>query len=303
MKNEIQVMSYNDAERAAQAMAASGLFADTKTAAQAIVKILAGQEMGFGPFASMTGVAIIQGKPAVGANLQAAAIKRTGKYNFRVLEITDDVCELEFTEAGKPVGRSRFSMADAKAAGLADKENWKKWPRNMLFARALSNGVKWYAPDIFNGATVYTPDELGASEDEDGNIVTGEVVAEARSSFDIPAKVSNAVSERPYSPDVLKERMQKRTSKYKGQEAIAADRNLLAASLAKVFTDNTQRYEFCQWLTGESSTKKIPSGYVFAMLEWLKVASFTDLPDSVAAVEAHTGHTEALKTSGQAELL
>jgi hypothetical protein len=166
------ISTFDDAERAARAMAGSGFFQDARQANQAVVKILAGQELGFGPFASMTGVAIIQGKPAVGANLQAAAVKRTGKYNYRVIEMTNEACELEFYEAGKAVGKSRFDLKDAAAAGLSGKDNWKKWPRNMLFARAISNGVKWYAPDIFNGATVYTPDELGASEDADGNIVS-----------------------------------------------------------------------------------------------------------------------------------
>lgn len=170
------IATFDDAERAARAMAGSGFFQDAKQTNQAVVKILAGQELGFGPFASMTGVAIIQGKPAVGANLQAAAVKRTGKYNYRVIEMTNEACELEFYEAGKAVGKSRFDMKDADAAGLSGKDNWKKWPRNMLFARAISNGVKWYAPDIFNGATVYTPDELGAAEDGDGNII--EVPAE-----------------------------------------------------------------------------------------------------------------------------
>ena len=170
--NQHQIIStFDDAERAARAMAGSGFFQDAKQANQAIVKILAGQELGFGPFASMTGVAIIQGKPAVGANLQAAAVKRTGKYNYRVIEMSNEVCELEFYEGKQSVGKSRFTMQDAVAAGLATKDNWKKWPRNMLFARAISNGVKWYSPDIFNGATVYTPDELDAQVDEDGNAV------------------------------------------------------------------------------------------------------------------------------------
>ena len=62
-------------------------------------------------------------------------------------------------------------MKDASAAGLTNKDNWKKYPRNMLFARAISNGQKWYAPDVYNGVTVYTPDEMGASVDEEGNII------------------------------------------------------------------------------------------------------------------------------------
>ena len=169
------LQSFDDVERAAKAMSASGFFPDSKEFAKAVVKVLAGRELGFGAFASMSGVAVIQGKPVVGANLTAAAIKQTGKYNYRVIEHTDQKCEIQFFEAGQPVGKSTFTMDDAKSAGLTNKDNWKKYPRNMLFARAISNGQKWYAPDVYNGVTVYTPDELGANVDEEGNIIEGKL--------------------------------------------------------------------------------------------------------------------------------
>jgi hypothetical protein len=165
------IITYDDTEKAAKAMLASGYFKDVQSASQAIVKILAGRELGFGAFASMTGVNIIQGKPTIGANLMAAAIKGTGKYNYRVVEMTDIACELEFYEAGKPVGKSRFTMDDAQKAGLNGKDNWKRYPRNMLFARAISNGQRWYCPDACNGVTVYTPDEMGATVDEDERVI------------------------------------------------------------------------------------------------------------------------------------
>lgn len=173
------LQSFDDVERAAKAMSASGFFPDSKEFAKAVVKVLAGRELGFGAFASMSGVAVIQGKPVVGANLTAAAIKQTGKYNYRVKKHTDQECEIAFYEgamdADHCVGISRFTMDDAKAAGLTNKDNWKKYPRNMLFARAISNGQKWYAPDVYNGVTVYTPDELGANVDEEGNIIEGKL--------------------------------------------------------------------------------------------------------------------------------
>lgn len=171
METSLIIRTMDDATKAAQAMSKSGFFADTKEASQAIVKILAGQELGFGPFASMTGVNIIQNKPVLAANLLAAAVKRTGKYNYRVTKHSETECEITFYEGGQEVGKSAFTMTDATKAGVAGKDNWKKYPRNMLFARAISNGQKWYAPDVFNGATVYTPDELGATVDEEGNAI------------------------------------------------------------------------------------------------------------------------------------
>ena len=56
----------------------------------------------------------------------------------------------------RKIGNSTFTIDDAKKAGT---KNVDKFPKNMLFARAMSNGVRWYTPDIFNGS-VYTPEEL-----------------------------------------------------------------------------------------------------------------------------------------------
>lgn len=149
----------------------SGFFSDAKQASQAIVKVLAGRELGFGPIASMTGVYVIQGRISMSANLLAAAIKRTDKYNFIVKLMTDDVCEIEYRERidGKweIIGLSKFTAADARRAMT---KNMDKFPRNMLYARAMSNGARWYCPDIFGGP-VYTPEELGATVNEEGEVV------------------------------------------------------------------------------------------------------------------------------------
>lgn len=67
---------------------------------------------------------------------------------------------------------SKITEAEAKAAGT---KNLDKFPRNMLFARAMSNGTKWYTPDVFNGNLVYTPDEMGAKVNIDGEFIEGEV--------------------------------------------------------------------------------------------------------------------------------
>lgn len=145
-------------------LAQSGMFTDARQAAQAVVKVLAGQELGFGPIASMTGIHMVKGRITLSANLMAAAIKGHAHYNYRVLTLDDSGCEIAFFENGEEVGHSKFTANDAKNAGLAGGDNYKKYPRNMYFARALSNGARWYCPDIFGGNAVYTPDELGEAE-------------------------------------------------------------------------------------------------------------------------------------------
>jgi hypothetical protein len=145
----------------AQMFVKSGYFTDVKDVAQAVVKIVAGQEVGLGPMASLMGIYIVQGKPSWSANLMATQIRRSQRYDYRINELSDGACELEFFERGRSLGKSRFTMADAKQARLAEKEIWKSYPRNMLFARAMSNGCRWYCADVFGGVTPYTPEELG----------------------------------------------------------------------------------------------------------------------------------------------
>ncbi len=78
------IRSIDDLSRLAKILADSGFFADSKQAAQCAVKLLAGLELGFGSIPSMTGIHIINGKPSLGANLMASAIKRSEKYDYRV---------------------------------------------------------------------------------------------------------------------------------------------------------------------------------------------------------------------------
>ena len=40
----------------------------------------------------------------------------------------------------------------------------------MLFSRAISNGLRWYCPDALS-MTAYTPEELGAKVDGEGNVL------------------------------------------------------------------------------------------------------------------------------------
>lgn len=175
------IQNYNDLENVAKAMVSSGYFTDSTKISQAIVKIMAGREIGVGPFGSMNGIHIIQGKPAFGAGIMASKVKSSGRYNYRVTENTDTGCTIEFMEhfngAWTTIGTSSFSITDAKKAGT---KNLDKFPRNMLFARAMSNGVRWYCPDVMNGSVVYTPEELGADVDENGDVIDVEVVDQVR---------------------------------------------------------------------------------------------------------------------------
>lgn len=161
----------NEMQAVAGALHASGFFADVKSQAQALVKVMAGAEMGLPAFASMSGIHLVQGKPVLGANLIATLVKNDPRYDYRVKQADNQACILTWFENGQQVGESGFTMAEAQSAGLTGKDSWKKYPSDMLFARAISRGARRYAPGIFGGAPVYTPDEVNL-DDEDGNIIT-----------------------------------------------------------------------------------------------------------------------------------
>ena len=157
---QLQKATPTEAMQLGKIFTESGMFPDIKSAQMAVVKIMAGQEMGIGPFQAMNGIHIIQGKATVGAGLMASQVKSSGKYDYKVIEQTDKACIIDFYQGKDKIGTSKFTIEDAKKAGT---KNIDKYPANMLFARAMSNGVKWYTPDVFNGP-VYTPDEIQVEE-------------------------------------------------------------------------------------------------------------------------------------------
>lgn len=58
-----------------------------------------------------------------------------------------------------------YDASEADGGDAWRKSQWGKYPRNMVFARAMSNGVKWYCPDLFGGVPVYTEgDEFAERE-------------------------------------------------------------------------------------------------------------------------------------------
>ena len=142
----------------ARVFRASGMFPDIQSEAAAATKIIIGRGLGLTDYDAMSGLHIIKGKAVLAANLMAAAIKRAGKYDYRAM-VTDDEARVEFrqrTHDGKweTIGITSFTMDDAKRAGLGG-DNWKKYPKAMLFARAISSGYKAHCPDALGAAPVY----------------------------------------------------------------------------------------------------------------------------------------------------
>lgn len=158
--------TYEDVERAALAAAQSGFFAGVAKHSQAIVKVLKGQELGIGPVTAVQEITIVKGKLSLSAALVAALVKRSGRYSYRVRQMDDQGCSIEWYENGELIGDSSFRRADAERAGLLERGGmYEKYPRNMYWSRAITNGARWHCPDVFAGP-VYTAEELGDETSE-----------------------------------------------------------------------------------------------------------------------------------------
>ena len=157
-KDETDIMeieSLREPMSIGKVFAESGMFPDIKSQAQAVVKILAGRELGLSAFESMKNIYLVNGKLAIQSNALASLIKTSKKYDYKVETLTEQECKINFVRIDKEkeeiIGTSEFTFKDAAKAGIVNKDSWKNYPKNMLFARALANGVRFYCPDAACG--------------------------------------------------------------------------------------------------------------------------------------------------------
>lgn len=156
-------LTFDQVQRLAGMFAASGYFKDVTDVAKAGVKILAGAELGISPMAAMNGIYMVNGRPSLSAQLMASCLIANG-FKYKIVAHSAKVCTIEFWRSGELLGVSTFTIEQAVEAKLADKDVWKNYPENMLFARAMSNGARWFCPDAFRGGQYYTPEEMSNGE-------------------------------------------------------------------------------------------------------------------------------------------
>lgn len=281
---DIAVREYSlpDIKGIANHFAESGFFKDAADVSKAFVKILAGQELGIGPMQSMSGFHVIQGKTAMSATLVGALIKRSGRYDYRVQVLDDQSCNLVFFENGEEVGQSSFSMSEAQTAGLTSNPTWKKFPRNMLLSRALTNGARWFCPDVFGGA-VYTPDELGAQVDgETGEIIDAQILPDAA-----PIPATPRAADEPTGAAASSEEPEAESgaaSEEDAREITGAERNAFFAKAKAKGLNGDDLKSMVKLVTGRDSTRGITVVELHALDEALE--GWGDAVDVEATEEA-----------------
>jgi hypothetical protein len=132
-----------------------------KNEGEIVAVVLAGRELGLPPMASIRGIKLVKGNVTLDASLQLALMVRAGCKVKWLKDGSDGEAILRLERAGQEPHESRFTLADAKRAGLTG-DNWSKYPAAMLRARCVTTAGKAYVPDVLAG--VYLPDELPTDE-------------------------------------------------------------------------------------------------------------------------------------------
>lgn len=140
----------------ATAVVKSQLFG-MKTVEQATALMLIAQAEGYHPALAARDYHIIQGRPTLKAETMMARFQQQGgKVEWKTL--TDQEVTAVFSHPSGGSASITWTFEQAKRAGLTNKDNWKNYPRAMLRARVVSEGIRTVFPGVVLG--VYTPEEV-----------------------------------------------------------------------------------------------------------------------------------------------
>lgn len=161
MSNQLATVSVSDMSRMAEAVAKSGLFG-MKKPEEAMALMLISQAEGLHPAIAVRDYHIIQGKPALKADAMMARFQQAGgKVEWKEISDTKVVATFSHPQGGSAT--IDWDMERAAAAELGGKGMWKKFPRQMLRARVISEGIRTVYPGVVIG--VYTPEEVQDFDD------------------------------------------------------------------------------------------------------------------------------------------
>jgi hypothetical protein len=173
--------------------------------------ILAGDEVGLSPMASLRAFDNIQGIPAPKA-ITLRAIAQSFGHDVEIEEAT----ETRAVVAGRRKGsdkwqRSIWDLDRARKLGLLKKDQWQNQPGAMLVARATSEASRWVASDAIMGMP-YSAEELrdqdsgGEADIPSGKVTAAEIlgtqaepVQPAVKAEATPAEVGEAQATQPVS--------------------------------------------------------------------------------------------------------
>lgn len=177
VQGSLQLSTIDDLWRTAKMFVQSGLCPQTlNTPAKVVVCLQAGAELGFKPWQSLQSLHVINGRVGLEGQAMLALVRKSRVCEYIRTEFVGKPYEDDFAAVVKSKRLNEtveyttdFSVADAKLAKLwsigkdsAGKDNWAKYPKDMLTWRAVSRHCKRYYSDETSG--MYSVDELESIE-------------------------------------------------------------------------------------------------------------------------------------------
>lgn len=155
MTTAVVAVTFDEMSRLAEAVAKSGLFG-MKTPEQALALMAIAQAEGQHPALAARDYHVVQGRPVLKSDAMLARFQAAGG-RMDMLVYTDEKVEAKFSHPQGGTVTLDWTIERAKRAGLTNKDVWKSYPRNMLRARVISEGIR----TVFPGATqaMLTPEE------------------------------------------------------------------------------------------------------------------------------------------------
>lgn len=183
MESNNALVPINEIKDMAQAVCKSGLF-QLPTPEAAFTLMLICQSEGIHPIQAVKRYHIIKGRPAMRADAMLAEFQRLGG-RVQWKERSDVGVTAVFSH---PQGEAEitWTIEMAKNAGLTANDTWRKYPRQMLTARAISEGIRTVLPAVVTG--IYTPEEV-ADFDLPAEKPATKPVKKAEKPAEVPAKV------------------------------------------------------------------------------------------------------------------
>jgi len=153
----MQLIPIDQISLMAKAIAESKLFG-IQTPAQALALGLLCQAEGRHPAEAARDYHIINGKPSLKSEAMLARFQQAGgKVDWH--EYTHESVSGTFSHPQGGSLKVSWTMQDATRAGLTGNPTWKKFPRQMLKARCISEAVRGIFPGVLSG--LYAPEEVG----------------------------------------------------------------------------------------------------------------------------------------------
>lgn len=146
------LIPFQEVQGMAEAIARSGLFG-MKTPDQALALMLVAQAEGQHPATITQEYDIIQGKAARKTHSVLARFQSAGG-TVEWHELSEAIADATFSHKAGGKLRMSWTFDQAKKAGLTNKDNWKNYPRAMLRARCIAEGVRAVYPAALGGMLV-----------------------------------------------------------------------------------------------------------------------------------------------------